>query len=349
MSKTLPIIVINWNGLSDTIECIESILNSDYQDIKIFIVDNNSDNDEGELLKEKYKENHLIEVVLQETNIGFGAAHNDIINNHLKSLSYEYICLINNDAIIERDCLNSALKFADKESVDILSMKMIDYSNRQIMDSAGHNIISTGEILPIGSRSHIDEYNHTFSNIGASGGACVYSKKCLDKIGVFDPFFFVGYEDAEYGLRAKLTRHNCMFCPDAIVYHKGGQSIKKIFSSEYSVQTFRHIRYTNYKLLPWPILILTLPFKLIRLSMIMLVSILLIRWSLTSVVVKSLIQFYIKDFLLSLNARKAFRKDRNMMNTIETMRLMKSTILNDIAKFYSIFVRKAPTAAEKYR
>ncbi len=349
MSEILPIIVVNWNGLSDTVECIDSLLESDYKDISIFLVDNDSSDGEGVTLQSKYKNHPKVTVILNKTNLGFGGAHNQVLDNYLQDISYNYLCLINNDAIVTKNSLSKAVDFAVIENVDVLSMKMVDYTHRHKMDNAGHRLLTNGEILPIGSQQNVDAYNEKHSNVGASGGACLISKKCIEHIGLYDPFFFVGYEDAEYGLRARLTYHNCMYCPDAIVYHKGGQSIKKVFDTQYSIQTFRNIRYTNYKLLPWPVLIATAPYGLIRTCMIILIGFIIFRWSLSLVMIKSCLEFYIHDFSTSLKSRRALRKNRRLMGSLSVLRLMNSAVLNDIAKFYSIFVRKTPTAIEKYR
>ena len=186
MSETLPIIVVNWNGLSDTIECIDSILSSDYQYINIYLVDNNSSNDEGIHLNKKYGDHPKVKVILNDTNLGFGVAHNDVISNHILGIQFNYICLINNDSIVKSDCFTTAVDFAKREKVDVLSMKLIDYFDHNKMDNAGHKLLTNGEILPIGSQSSTDLYYKEFLHIGASGGACLYSKSCIDSIGLFD-------------------------------------------------------------------------------------------------------------------------------------------------------------------
>ena len=53
----VSIITINYNGLKDTIECLDSLKKIDYPNYEVFVVDNASDNKEGDKLKEKFKDN----------------------------------------------------------------------------------------------------------------------------------------------------------------------------------------------------------------------------------------------------------------------------------------------------
>jgi GT2 family glycosyltransferase len=349
MNEILPIIILNWNGITDTEECIDSILNSTYKDFKIFLVDNNSARQEGAKLLAKYDQHSQIQVILNEENLGFGAAHNNVIEHYLNDLTYGYICLINNDATVKNDCLRVAIDYAHRTQTDVLSMKMINYYNNELMDNAGHKVLTNGEILPIGSQKKANQYNNSFDNVGASGGACLYSKACIERIGLYDSYFFLGYEDAEYGLRARLAGLKCSYCPRAVVFHKGGQSIKTVFNQQYAVHTYKNISYTNYKLLPWSVLILMLPLRVFRKLAIIMVSLLLMRWSIAQVMITSTVQFYLQDLGLALKARKELRNRLSIMGLLDILSLMSSTIVNDITKFYSIFVKNKPTAIDKYR
>jgi len=349
MSKILPIIVVNYNGLDDTIKCVESIMRSTIEDFKIYLVDNKSEGSDSLILSEKFSNNPKIKLILNTQNLGFGKAHNKVVSDHIQNLSWDYVALINNDAEVHKDCLRNAIESADKENVDVLSMKMIDYQDHNLMDSAGHKVLTNGEILPVGKNADTRLHDQSSLNIGASGGACLYKRSCIEEIGFFDPHFFVGYEDAELGMRAFVTGYKCMYCPDAIVYHKGGQTIKKVFDNQYAIQTFKNIRYTNYKLLPWPILIVIAPLKLIRLLLIIITCLISLRWSTAVVLIKALVGFYINDLGKAMAARKALRKKTQILSTLKVLKSMNSTILHDLRNFYSIFVRKKPSAIDQYR
>jgi GT2 family glycosyltransferase len=349
MQTELPIIIVNYNGLDDTKACIESIANADFTNYTIYLVDNNSDLTEQAQLKEIYQHNPKIHFIQNNTNIGFGAAHNEVIEKHIKDKSWNYVALINNDTIVERACFEKALECIYEHNIDVLSMKMLDYNQQSLMDSAGHRILSNGEILPVGHGEKQQDYISVMENIGSSGGACIYSRRCLEDIGFFDPYFFVGYEDAELGLRAFIAGYKCKYCPHAIVYHKGGQSIKKIFNTDYAIKTFKNIRYTNYKLLPWSLLLLFAPLRLLRLVLILVVSLLSLKWPVAKVAFTSFVEFYFSDFTKALKTRKTFYSKRSTISTLRILKTMNSTLIHDIENFYSIFVKKKSTAIDDYR
>jgi len=156
------------------------------------------------------------------------------------------------------------VRFSDLNNVDVTASKMIQYYHRNLMDNAGHFILNTGEILPVGYGQAVAEYNMPKKNIGCCGGAALYNFKMIEKIGFFDPFFQNGYEDAEFGYRAFLEGYKCMYCPEAIVYHKGGASIKKVFNEEYAIKTQEDILYTYLKLNPMSYKVLNFPFICLR-------------------------------------------------------------------------------------
>lgn len=209
LNQEIPIIIINWNGMNDTIECVNSVLNSSYTNYKIYLIDNYSSDNSFKSFEKLYQNNPKINIVFNTANLGFTLATNRILVKLLKVDSPPpYVALLNNDTIVESDWLYNLLLKAKTEDAAIVSSKMIDYYDHARMDNAGHYMLNTGEILPIGHGQHPSKFDQEFENWGACAGACLYSSKMLQKIGWFDEYFQTGYEDAEFGVRARLTGHN---------------------------------------------------------------------------------------------------------------------------------------------
>jgi GT2 family glycosyltransferase len=91
-AKNIFIIVLNWNGLNDTFECIESLKNITFHNCKIIVVDNASAGNDVAVLKEKYGE--LIHIIVNDQNYGYPEGNNIGIRYALK-MGADYVVLLN--------------------------------------------------------------------------------------------------------------------------------------------------------------------------------------------------------------------------------------------------------------
>ena len=146
----------------------------------------------------------------------------------LSSKGHQYIALLNNDTHLDPDWLKNLAESAQRNQADIIGSKIINYYKQDTLDNVGHTLLNTGEVMPIGAGEPAARYTTCRENWGVSAGACLYSTRMLENIGLFDPYFQTGYEDAELGVRAKILGYKCVFEPTAVVYHKVSQSVKKI-------------------------------------------------------------------------------------------------------------------------
>jgi len=181
-------------------------------DFTIHIIDNGSDNYEGFELKQKYYNIKNLTVYLYNKNYGFTKAHIKIWNDVFRDdLEIKYIALLNNDTVVDKYWLKELRLASNNGKYHIISSKMIYYYDHSLLDSAGHKMLNTGEIIPIGHGERSQDYMTDFENMGACAGACLYSTEMIRRIGFFDPKFNTGYEDAEFGLRAVIYNYKCKF------------------------------------------------------------------------------------------------------------------------------------------
>ena len=62
------VVLLNWNGLTETLECLASLRKQDYPSVKVVVVDNDSTNDEASIIEREYPE---VLVLRQAENQGF--------------------------------------------------------------------------------------------------------------------------------------------------------------------------------------------------------------------------------------------------------------------------------------
>jgi GT2 family glycosyltransferase len=130
------IVIINWNGLSDTIECLRSLENIRYHNYNVIVVDNNSYGNDAATLKNEFSNIKLIEL---KKNLGFANANNVGILIALSEKA-DYILLLNNDTIVDADFLLEMIKIAETDArIGILCPKMYYYDDRNRFWFAGES------------------------------------------------------------------------------------------------------------------------------------------------------------------------------------------------------------------
>ncbi len=345
----LPIIIINWNRASDTIECIESIKSCDLVDIvlDIHVWDNNSNQKDLEVLKNKAKSLsfHLHE---SNQNIGFTRANNALFSKVLDKQiqSSGYVMCLNNDTTLTRNFFQNLRSTLHLNKIDMISCKMLKYFNRTEIDNIGHHLLSSGEILPILAGKPDKTYKNLPYQLGACAGACIYSLDMLKDIGLFDENFNTGYEDAEYALRATMESRKISLIDSAIVYHKGGMSIKGIFNSEFAIREQMNVLYTIYKLYPPILLTLITPLILLRGIIIVIATIIMLRPEIAKVTLVAYWKFFTGTIKKAIKNRKSF--SAGLRKEFLIIKIQSSAIILDIKRFYTILVKRSLSFIEKY-
>ena len=343
---TIPIIILNWNSFNDTKECIETVLTGKKSKFHIQLIDNGSKPEEIDFLKKAFLGKANISLNLNKENLGFTKAHNKIFKQ-LITKDHKHLFVLNNDTSLPGETLEFLETYKLDEGVGMLSFKMINYWERELMDNAGHKMLSSGEIIPIGHGESIKNYDTSFENIGACAGATLYSTKMLKDIGLFDEYFETGYEDAELGLRAFIAGYKSIYEPQAVVYHKMGQSIKKVFNYDYTLKVQTNIFYTNLKLVHWQILLINfIPF-ILRYLLITIIDIIFWRPKYLKIQFHAFYNILIRDRKIVWKARKEAKKYRRI-SWVKLFKKQEFFLSRDIKSFYKFIIKGEKSYFEKY-
>lgn len=335
---------MNWNNFDDTRECLESLVD-DKGSADIFLIDNASAADEPGKLRGLNDQLKIAKLIFNDENYGFTAAHNKIFPSVIEK--YQYVFLLNNDTVIHPELIETLLQHVRNEDTDLLSCKMVNYWKRNLMDNAGHKMLSSGEIIPIGHGKPIRNFDVSFKNMGACAGAGLYSSTMLKDIGIFDDYFKTGYEDAELGLRAFIAGYDCKYEPRAVVYHKMGRSIKKVFNYKYTLKIQTNIFYAYLKLVHWQVIAINFLPWLLRFIMITLVDIVFWRPKYLKVQYHALYIILFRDWKKAMRARKQNRHLRRI-SWWKLMRKQEFFLLRDIKSFYRFIIKGEKSYFEKY-
>lgn len=236
--KRVAIVVLNWNGIKDTLSCLNSLQKQSYKNFNIIVVDNGS-NDESRSLLMRYNLKHKNTFVIYNTkNLGFAGGVNTGIKYALDN-GFEYIALFNNDAISDKNWLQGL--------VDSIQPKEIGISTGLLLRENGKTIDSTGDWYSIWGLPFPRDRNNSTSKaaksgvvFGATGGASLYKSELFKTIGLFDEDFFAYYEDVDISFRAQLAGWSVVYEPKSVAYHKQGATANKI-SGFATYQTFKNL------------------------------------------------------------------------------------------------------------
>ncbi|MCB0630656.1 MAG: glycosyltransferase family 2 protein [Saprospiraceae bacterium] len=345
----IPIIILNWNGLADTEECITSLEEQSYQNFVIHLVDNGSNAAEVNAIKELYLHHPRTRLHLNPENLGFTLGNNRILKTILKQSPLSpYVVLLNNDTSVTPNWLEQLIATAIDQKVDMVASRMINYYERSKMDNAGHQMLNTLEILPIGNEEPITDFDQHLENIGPCAGAALYSTSMLQQIGLFDERFRNGYEDVELGLRGIVCGYRAVYAPDAIVFHKISRSVNKIRDFDYTLNIQKHIYYIIAKLIPAYTLLSCLPFLLFRTFAALLINLLFLRWKFLRVQIQALRWVFGSGRKVLISAHQKFFQENDTISSMQLLKKMDFFLKRDIKRFYKYIVRREKMVFEKY-
>ncbi len=225
---------------------------------------------------------------------------------------------------------------------------MINYFDRTKLDNVGHQMLNTGEIIPIGHNEPIENYTESFVNMGACAGAALYDVNMLRKIGILDEYFTTGYEDAEIGVRANVLGYKTIYAPKAIIYHKVSQSVAKIWNYEYVLQIQTNIYYSFFKLMPTAIILLTIPFLIFKFIALFLINLLFWRPKFLKILFHSYYRIFTTEWRRIRQERQCFLKEQSLLSSWTIFWRLRFFLWFDIWRFWTYILRGRETVFERW-
>ena len=213
----VSLIILNWNGKENTINCLNALKLTTYSNYKITVVDNGSEDGSVSYFKSHYPEIKLVE---NEENLGFAEGNNVAIREVLGRPETKYIALLNNDTIVEPDWLVHLVKALEcDESVGSCQPKILLLNNPDTIDAIGISVDRWRAAQEGRNEKDLGQYAKITEVFGVCAGAALYRAKMLNEIGLFDKDFFAYYEDVDLAIRARLFGWKSVCVPQAVIYH----------------------------------------------------------------------------------------------------------------------------------
>lgn len=223
---TVTIVVLNWNGLADTRECLHSLQAVQYSAMRVLVVDNGSASDEATALESELGD--FIEVLRLPENHGFAGGANAGMRSALET-DTDYVLLLNNDTIVAPTFLQ-ALVDAAKDIPDLAAAcpRTNFYDRPRIIYSTGGEVsIWRGVATQVGRGETDNGRYNTIEQRGYADGVCMLiPAEALRKIGLLDEQYFAYWEETDWCVRAREQGLHCYYVPLARIWHKAARSQK---------------------------------------------------------------------------------------------------------------------------
>lgn len=232
------VLIINYNGFLDTINCLESLNKIRYRNLKIIVIDNASANDSVmrivswlelcgksfdiiDINKRVSSLNAAITLIRSKINYGFGGANNIGIQMALDH-KIPYVLLLNNDTIVDEHFLDYLLKtMCSANSIGMVGGKIFYMEERNRIWYCGGWID-----YKRGAAYHmLRDKNENFETTLVTGCLALLNVAAIRDVGLFDERFFLNVEDWDLSYRMRTAGWRLIVAPQAVVYHKISASI----------------------------------------------------------------------------------------------------------------------------
>jgi len=210
----VTLLILNYNGMRYIKNCLDSVLATAYPNFRVAVIDNASTDGSAEFIEENYPEIMLIKF---KKNYGFAKAY----NLALRSISSEYVALLNNDIEVEPSWLKKLIFYMERdEKVAAANPKMLFIQDRRRINAAG----GCCDIYGVGwnrGNGEIDrgQYDKVQEVFYANGAAMLIRERAWKEVGPFDERYFLYGEDLDWCWRAQLKGYKILYVPEAKIYH----------------------------------------------------------------------------------------------------------------------------------
>jgi GT2 family glycosyltransferase len=215
-------IVINWNQLNLTLECLESLSQSIYPNNTIVVVDNGSTDESPKSINDRFP---LLTLIECGENLGYSEGNNRGIEFALRE-GADYIFLLNNDTIVDPHMLSKLVDVAESDPTIGITGPTMFYMDPQDILWGGENWIDWRKANTVRSAMGakinllLPENMEPRSTDYIDSCAILIKREVIEKIGMMDCKYFINFDDLDLNTRARKAGFRVMYVPTAVMWHK---------------------------------------------------------------------------------------------------------------------------------
>lgn len=251
----LSVVLLNWNGWRDTLECLESLFVTGATPCRVLVCDNNSHDESLVQLSawgvrrfgDRFERISRVEIdggaslsdgtvlalVENGANLGFAAGNNVGIRLALRDRRCEYVWVLNNDTVVQPDALRRAVeRMRDDPHVGLCGSTLVYSDDPEKVQALGGATYSrwSGRTRHVGAFTHVKQVPSSGGALESSfsyvvGAAMLASRAFLERVGLMCEDYFLYCEEIDWATRGAMQGFKLGYAPASLVFHKEGASI----------------------------------------------------------------------------------------------------------------------------
>lgn len=190
--------------------------------------------DEEESLDKDALGDHRVVLIQSRENGGYSAGNNVGIRYARSKGDFDYLWILNNDTVIEKDALSKLVGFAKDHQthVGLIGTTLLFYNAPDKIQAFGARF-NRFTAVQKHYLSHKRYSNALVSNFDQKrldyviGASMFMTKACIDKIGLMPEEYFIYFEEIDIATNCRRNGLDIAICAEAIVYHKESVAIKQ--------------------------------------------------------------------------------------------------------------------------
>lgn len=224
----ISIITINYNGLKETSELLETLPLED-ESLEVIVVDNASRDNEAARIEQQFPQ---VTVVHSKKNLGFAGGN----NLGIQAAHGKYLFFLNNDTLLEargqrseaRDLFWPLIdRLESSEKIGAVCPKIRFTWSEKPIQYAGYTPLSRitlrNRSIGYGEHDH-GQYNLPHPTPYAHGAAMMVKREAIEKVGMMPECYFLYYEELDWSMMIRRAGYDIWYEPAVTIYHKESQS-----------------------------------------------------------------------------------------------------------------------------
>jgi len=220
-NQTVAVVILNWNGGDDILDCLKSVFESTHKTLEVVIVDNGSLDGSSDAIHLRFPQTHFI---VNPRNLGFAKGSNQGMEWALER-GIRYVLLLNGDARVHPNTIRELLAVVFAEDDKVVACPRIYLGNansvtNRLWFASGTVKLWAGLFQnPAFNQPDSPRWSVPRDMEYASGCCMLIPASVLQNVGMLDEAFFAYCEDIDFSLRVRKAGFRLRYVPTAYLWH----------------------------------------------------------------------------------------------------------------------------------